>query len=77
MDVKRPPENSGIDECFRMRDAPKLSVRGIDKARLAVTEIRYDFPNYGISDQLARKDAFLIALQLRPYRQHELWYEGK
>ena len=40
---------SRIDEWLRLPDAAKLKVRGINNSRLAVTEIRYDHPNYGSS----------------------------
>jgi AraC-like DNA-binding protein len=60
-----------------MPEAAKLSVRGINRSSLAVTEIRYDAYNYGMTDPVTNQDAFTIGLQLRPYAFHELWYEGK
>lgn len=71
------PTNSGFEKWFRMPDAAQLSVRGLDRSSLAVTEIRYDRPNYGITDPVTNQDGFSIGLQLRPYPFHELWYEGK
>jgi len=71
------PTNSGFEKWFRMPDAPKLSVRGVNRANLAVTEIRYDRPDYGMTDPVTNQDGFTVGLQLRPYAFHELWYEGK
>lgn len=71
------PANSAIDEWFRLRDAAKISVRGLGKSRLAVTEIKYDRPNFGLTEPVVQQDAFLIGVQLRPYSFHELWYDGK
>ena len=68
---------SRIDEWLRLPDAAKLRVRGVNKSRLAVTEIRYDRPNYGSSDPVIRQDAFVVGVQLKPYPFHELKYAGK
>lgn len=69
--------NGRIDETFRMREAASLSVRGINKSTLAVTELKYDGYDFGLSDPVVREDAFLVGLQLRPYALHQLWFEGK
>jgi AraC-like DNA-binding protein len=71
------PANSGFEKWFRMPDAAQLVTRGLDHSSLAVTEIRYDGPDYGMTDPVINQDAFTIGLQLRPYKFHELWYEGK
>ena len=68
---------SRIDEWLRLPDAAKLRVRGIRNSRLAVTEIRYDHPNYGSSDPVIHQDAFVAGLQLKPQAFHELTYDGK
>jgi AraC-like DNA-binding protein len=71
------PANSGFEKWFRMPDAAQLVTRGLEHSSLAVTEIRYDGANYGMTDPVINQDAFTIGLQLRPYKFHELWYEGK
>jgi AraC-like DNA-binding protein len=71
------PRNSRIDESFRMRDAAKLSVRGVDRAHLGATELRYDGMNFGMTDPIVHEDAFLIGLQFIEQPFHELWYEGR
>jgi hypothetical protein len=68
---------SRIDEWLRLPDAAKLRVRGINNSRLAVTEIRYDHPNYGSSDPVIHQDAFVAGLQLKPQAFHELAYDGR
>ena len=70
-------ENSRVHEAFRLDEAARLSVRALSKSHLAVTEIKYDAPNYGTTDQLAHEDAFLVGVQFRPVKFHELWFEGK
>ena len=69
--------SSRIDEWLRLPDAAKLRVRGINNSRLAVTEIRYDHPNYGSSDPVIHQDAFVAGLQLKPQAFHELTYDGR
>jgi len=70
-------ENSRVHEAFRIEEAARLSVRALNKSHLAVTEIKYDAPNYGTTDQLFHEDAFLVGVQFRPVKFHELWFEGK
>jgi AraC family transcriptional regulator len=62
---------------LRMNRADILSVRGFRKASLAVTEIRYDAADFGVSDPMSPVDAIAVGLQLRPHPLHELWYAGK
>jgi AraC-like DNA-binding protein len=71
------PANSGFEKWFRMPDAAQLVTRGLEHSSLAVTEIRYDGFDYGMTDPVVNQDAFTIGLQLRPYKFHELWYEGR
>ena len=68
---------SRIDAWLGLRDARTLSVRGIDRASLSVTEIRFDHPGYGLSDPVEPQDAYVFGLQLRAYPFHELWDDGK
>jgi AraC family transcriptional regulator len=69
--------DSRIAEWLRLRDPAKLSVRGLSKGNLVVTEVRYDFANYGMSDPVIPQDAFAVGLQLRDYPLHELWSDGR
>lgn len=76
-DASGGPGNSRTDEWFRLRDAPKLSVRAIGRSRLGVTEIRYTGNNFGVTEQVVAEDAFLVALGLVPSSQIDVWYGGK
>jgi len=71
------PHNSRVDDSFRLEEAAKLSVRALNKSHLAVTEIKYDAPNYGATDPFLPEDAFLVGIQFRPVKFHELWFDGK
>ena len=68
---------SRIDKWLRLRDARTLSVRGVSRASLAVTEVRFDSPGYGLSDPVDPQDAYAFGVQLRAYPFHELWCDGK
>jgi len=70
-------ENSRVHETFRFEEAAQLSVRALNRSHLGVTEIKFDAPNYGVTDQFPKEDAFLVGVQFRPVKFHELWFEGK
>jgi hypothetical protein len=63
-------ENSRVHETFRLEEAARLSVRALNKSHLAVTEIKYDAANYGVTDPFLKEDAFLVGVQLRPVTFH-------
>jgi AraC family transcriptional regulator len=62
---------------YHVVDPPTLTCATAAGHRLAVTEIRCDTDDHGFTDPLAREEAYLIALQLRNVRQHELWLCGQ
>ena len=68
---------SRIDSWLRLRDARTLTVRGLNRASLSVTEVRFDHPGYGLSDPVNPQDAYVFGVQLRAYPFHELWNDGK
>jgi AraC-like DNA-binding protein len=47
------------------------------KATIAVTELRSDDPEHGMSGSIAREDAHIVALQLKDYPLHEHWEDGR
>lgn len=51
--------------------------RSLHAGLVAATEARGDNPQRGLSSPFMREDAFLIALQLRDYPDHEYWEEGR
>ena len=74
------PDSSSYGEAFGERlhaRATSLVARSLQNGLLAVTEIRSDNPQCGLSSSLVREDAFLVALQLRDYPIHEYWEDGR
>ncbi len=61
---------------FHLEDAPTLFGSSAGGGMMAVTELRSDEGNGGMSAPLGREDAYLIGLQLRSIRHHELWLDG-
>lgn len=66
-----------LGDRLRVDSAPVLITKALRRARLAVTEIRNDAPDPGISGSIPREDAFLVGLQLRDFPKHEYWEDGR
>ena len=49
----------------------------LDKADIAVTEIRCDDPLPAMSGSIQREDAFLVGLRLRDFPTHQYWEDGR
>lgn len=65
-----------LGSSFRVRNPPALVMRtraGID---LAVTEIRHDAADFGMSHPLPLDDAYLVVLHLVGLRRHEVWLDA-
>jgi AraC-like DNA-binding protein len=60
-----------------LRRPPTIISRALHKSTLAVTELRSDAPNHGLTSPLPREDAYLIALQLRACQDHDLYFDGR
>ncbi|OKO76030.1 AraC family transcriptional regulator [Bradyrhizobium sp. AS23.2] len=73
-------ESSGYGERFgeklRARATAFVS-RSLRNANIAVTEIRSDSPEHGISAPLVREDAYLIGYQLVDYPVHEYFEDDR
>ena len=72
-------DSSSYGEAFgeRLRArATSIVSRSLQHPLLAVTEVRSDDPQRGLSSSLVREDAFLVAVQLRDYPIHEYWEDG-
>lgn len=54
-----------------------MMVNVLNRASLAVTEVRYDFPMYGTTELAGQRDSFAVALTLRPHPYHEIWIDGR
>jgi AraC family transcriptional regulator len=62
---------------FRLGHAPALVSRTLRKSEIAVTELRCDSPDQGLTTSIPREDAYLVALQVRQCPDHELWLDGR
>src|SRR5207253_8937008 len=66
-----------LGDRFRLESAPALITRTLRKTEIAVTQIRCDRPNRGMTTSIPREDAYLVALQVRECPDHELWVDGR
>ncbi len=71
------PYRNHLAEAFGMREAPTLITRALRKSMMAVTELKYDQPNFGMTAPIPVEDAYLIALQIRPCLDHDLYFDGQ
>jgi AraC family transcriptional regulator len=62
---------------FGLARAPTLVARGLPQGDVAVTEIRCDRTNNGLTAPIPKEDALLVTLQLRDCPAHELWLGGR
>jgi AraC family transcriptional regulator len=67
---------SGLGSAFRMPDAPTLITRVLPKSTLAVTELRYDQPDFGESAPVPQEDASLVVLHVNGCSE-SLYFEGR
>jgi AraC-like DNA-binding protein len=67
----------GVAEAFRLYDAQRLLIRGLDAASLAVTEIVNDRRDFGMTDPMPFCDGYMLGVQLRAIRHHELWFDDR
>jgi AraC-like DNA-binding protein len=54
-----------------------LLARTLRETESAVTEVRCEHPTFERTDSLPPEDAFVLAVQLRPFPVHELWEDGR
>ncbi|HVY92556.1 MAG TPA: AraC family transcriptional regulator [Bryobacteraceae bacterium] len=66
-----------VAEAFRAPDAPALIARTLRKSTVSITELRCEQPGFGITAQIPRDDAYLIALQFRACPDHDLYFDGR
>jgi AraC-like DNA-binding protein len=73
------PESSAYGDEFgkRLRARATAFVRSLRNTNIAVTELRSDDPEHGVSAPLVREDAFLVALQLVDYPVHEYFEDER
>jgi AraC-like DNA-binding protein len=68
---------SAIARAFRMPDAPVLTSCTLRQSAFSLTELRGDANNFGPTQPMPRRDAWLIALQLRHCADHDLFFDGR
>jgi len=66
-----------LGDIFSLRTAPAFTTRTVRKAEIAVTEIRCDAENNGLTKPIPREDALLVTLQLRDCLRYDLWLDDK
>jgi AraC-like DNA-binding protein len=66
-----------LGSAFRMKNAPALVTRVLQKSTMAVTELRCDQPNFGRTNPIPREEAYLIALQIRACPNHDLYFDRR
>jgi AraC-like DNA-binding protein len=66
-----------LGEIFHLKDAPAFITRTLRKCDIAVTEIKCDAENNGLTKPIPPDDALLVTLQLRACPHHQLWIDGR
>jgi AraC family transcriptional regulator len=62
---------------FRIAAAPSFVARTLRDNAIAVTEIKCDIENNGLTEPIPREDALLVTLQLKFCPAHDLWIDSK
>jgi AraC family transcriptional regulator len=57
--------------------ASSLATRALPKSTIAVTELRYDQPEFMLSTPPTEEDAFLLGVHLELFERYEYWEDGK
>lgn len=66
-----------VVDAFGLPKTPTLTTRNLEKARVSVSEIRCDRPNFGLTSSMPREEGYLIGLQLRACPGHDLYFDGR
>ncbi|MBO9713963.1 AraC family transcriptional regulator [Sphingomonas sp.] len=66
-----------LGSSFRIDDAPAIVTRLLRGTEIAVTEIRSDHPDHGVTDPLPVEDAYLVGVQLRDFGDQHYWENGR
>jgi AraC-like DNA-binding protein len=74
-DVGTAASGEQLGACFGLRQVPNC-IR-IEKTDIAVTRIRCDWENNGLTAPIPVDDAFLVTVQLRDCARHDLWIDGR
>ena len=66
-----------LGDIFDLDQTPALVTRTLRKSEIAVTHIKCDRVNNGLTAPIPREDAFLVTLQLRECPRHDLWIDDR
>ncbi|MCW0236283.1 MAG: AraC family transcriptional regulator [Ferrovibrio sp.] len=66
-----------LGKVLRSDIAPVLVNRSLRKSEIAITEVRSDMPETGLSGSMPADDAYMISLKLKDYPDCEGWAERK
>jgi len=67
----------GLGEKYGAGDAPFIVTRSLQRAEIAVTEVRVDQPLGRLCDPIPRVDAYMICLLLRDLPKNSYWEDGR
>src|SRR5262245_17472400 len=66
-----------LGDIFHLKSAPSFTTRTLREAKIAVTEIKCDVENNGLTNPIPSQDALLVTLQLRECPRYELWLDER
>jgi hypothetical protein len=66
-----------LGDIFSLKTAPAFATGTLRKTEIAVTEIRCDEENNGLTKPIPREDALLVTLQLRDCPRYDLWLDDR
>jgi len=74
------PASDSYGEAFGRRLNARASgfvTRSLPRAQLAVTELRYEDPQFILSTPPVEEDAFVVGVHLKLFERYEYWENGK
>jgi AraC family transcriptional regulator len=74
------PASDSYGKAFGRRlnaQATSFATRALPKSTIAVTELRYDDPQFILSTPPIEEDAFLLGVHLKLYERYEYWENGR
>ena len=57
--------------------ATSIATRALPKSTIAVTELRYERPEFTLSTPPTEEDAFLLGVHLELFERYEYWEDGR
>jgi AraC family transcriptional regulator len=66
-----------LADVFQLERAPAFVTHSLQKSQIAVTEIKCDIVDNGLTAPIPREDAFLVTLQLRDCPRHDLFIDDR